>query len=673
MLNRFLTARNHLATQILFTVFCCWIAFLLVGYPLIMTGSLYHDHATIYSFYRNSFLSVLHFGEIRWWDPTIQNGFPSYYFSFLGLYAATPLFWLTEGALFVLHSVGVRDINIQMLLTLYTAFFIPLLFSLSFLCFTRQIFRSSAIIYITSLLAAFSPCVIYSTSEITFEMTAYGMFTAAALLAFVRKTTTEAYLALNLALCVLLISFNHLSLFWNLLFLVMFSISLLIFPEKKFSIFVAELTEIPLNRHVLFVLSLVVCLLPTILCYLDGSEIYRTAAGKRSFDPLTIYGGSPLEFLLAGIPGAGISRTAEFLTGFPVIIPSSGYVEYLYLGALTLPLAFVGLVYGQAVWRNRLYLLLAFFSVAVLLGGNSAVLGILYLPETPLRSVRHFGDTTFRNGLFALVIIAAGLGVEALVASRAKKIRGIFFSAGLFWLLTIAGVAASALFLGRYHGNAPGNVPVIGYMMTVCFFYLPFVCWIYLKAGMGRNRLILLGIIIFLDLSCTMYQFERLQVLPQAIKLNETLIPFDIGNRDLAFQEDTILALKDTERVVQNLPYVGLSGQLGVMSLDMNVITSMSYNSMELNVSSDDNVKLFWRDSWFKWWRASVNGKEVPVERFMGAFKAVALKPGASKVRFEFRPAWLVRALVVGWGTVMILTVCLLGTHGSLYKMNKGL
>jgi len=117
-----LSYREHLPAQIIFSLFCCGTAFLLAAYPLIMTSSVYHDHYTIYSFYRNSFLSVLHFGEIRWWDPTIQDGFPSYYFSFLGLYAGTPLFWLTEGALYILHLVGIRNLDVQWLLTIYTGF-----------------------------------------------------------------------------------------------------------------------------------------------------------------------------------------------------------------------------------------------------------------------------------------------------------------------------------------------------------------------------------------------------------------------------------------------------------------------------------------------------------------------------------------------------------------------
>lgn len=654
MPTRFFKGRNYLASHILFTVFCCIVAFLLVGYPLILSGSLYHDHATIYSYYRNSFLSVLHFGEIRWWDPTIQNGFPSYYFSFLGLYSATPLFWLVEGALFVLHALGVREVNIHALVMLYTALFIPLLFSLSFLSLTRQIFRSPAIIFITILLAAFSPCVIYSASEITFEMTAYGMFAAAAMLAFVRKTNKESYLLLNLALCTLMISFNHLSLFWNPLFLALFALSLALFPERNHAAFKSGLAALPLPRHIIFGSSLAICLLPVIICYLDGTDIIRSAAGKRYFDPLTIYGGSPLEFLLSGIPGAGISRTAEFLTGFPKLIPSDGYVEYLYVGALTLPLAFVGLVFGRAPWRNRLYLLLAFFAVAVLLGGNSAVISLLYLPETPLRSVRHFGDTAFRNGLFALVIIAAGLGIEALAAGRARKIRVFFLSAGLFWSLCIAGVAAAALFLNRYQGNSPGDVPVIGFMMTVSFFCLPVVCWLYLRPGMGRGRLVLLGVLLALDLSCNMYQFVRLQVLPQAVSFVETGEPFQIGSRDLAYQEDTILVLKGGGGSA-GLPYLGTSGRGAIVPLDAGVIKSMSYNRIELDVAVNEELTLFWRDAWFKWWRVSVNGVDVPVERFLDSVKGVRLQPGSSNVRFIFSPSRFKYALSAGWLMILLL------------------
>lgn len=667
MLSTFLSARNHLATQILFTLFCSSIAFLLVGYPLIMTGSLYHDHYTIYSFFRNSFLSVLHFGEIRWWDPTVQYGFPSYYFSFLGLYAATPLFWLAEGCMFALHLLGIRDISIHTVVIVYISFLIPLLFNLSFLSLTRQIFKSNTTIALTVMMAAFSPGLLFSVSDVTFEFTAYGMFVAAAMLALVRSTTRTNYLLLNLALCILLLSFNHPALYWNPLFLTVFGVSLLLFPERKIRDVFSEFRNFPLWQHLFFGVSILLCLLPTTLCYLAGTEIFRSTIGKRLFDPLEIYGGNPLEFIMAGIPSVGIARTAELLSGFPVLIPANNYVEYGYLGILSIPLLLLGLMYGQKTWRCRLYLLLSFFAVAILLGGNSAFLSILYLVDSPFRAVRHFGDTTLRNGLFALMILAAGLGFEALLSVRSKRIRNVFLGTGVFWLFAICSIASAMLFLSHY-AKVSIDVTSIGYMIILCVFYLPVLFLLHQKPGVTKSLRILVCLIVFLDLSCSTYLFVRHQILPQAVRLEDDNNPLSVTDANLYFQENTILTLKDISALKErtgalpDIPYLGLAGKGGVAALGMEHVSAMSYNRIEINVSPGEASTLFWRDSWFRGWEATVNGEHVPIEKYMGAFKAVPVAVGGNVVTFEFFPRSFARSLIVGWLVVSLILAALFGS-----------
>lgn len=665
ILRRFFCAHNYLASHVLFTLFCSVVAFLLVGYPLIMTGSLYHDNHTLYSFYRNSFMSILHFGELRWWDPTIQYGFPSYYFSFLGLYASTPLFLLTEGGMFVFHLLGIRDINMHTVIVVYVSLLIPLLFNISFLTLTRQIFKTKTTWALTTMMAAFSPGLIYSVGEAGFGMTAYGIFVAAAILAFVRNTSRNNYLLLNIAVCALLLSLNHPALFWNPLFLIVFGSSLLLFPERNFKDILSDYVSLPLWQHILFVISTLTSILPTIVCYLAGKEIFRVGIGEKStFDPLKIFGGDPLEFFLAGIPGFGTIRQGEILAGFPQLIPSKYYLEYPYMGLLSIPLLLLGLIFGQKIWRHRLYFLVAFFTVAVLLGGKSGILSILYLADTPLRSVRHFGDTTFRNGLFALLILGAGLGFETLLTARTRKIRTVFLGAGAFWLSLIIAIVSSFLFLAQY-GKVVADIPTIGYIASLVFFYIPVLFWLYLKPGVVKPLRILVCVIIFLDLTCSMYLFVRHQILSQARLVIDDGKPFSVIDPRMSLQENTTLILKDIYTLkdrsvkVPDLPYLGLVGSNGMTPIAMGQVSSMTYNSIEIKATTTEDSRLFWRDSWFNGWEATVNGRNVPIEKFMGVFKAVPLSSGVSSIRFEFFPRSFVYSLIAGWTSVFMLLAIL--------------
>ena len=678
MINSFFSARNYLATHIIFTLFCCVIGFLLVGYPLIMTDSLYHDNSGLYSFYRNSFLSVLHFGEIRWWDPGIQYGFPSYYFSFLGLDASTPLFRLTEAYMYLLHLLGVRNIAINTVIVVYLTLLIPLLFNLSFLALTRQIFKKNTTFIIAGMMAAFSPGLIYSVGEAAFGLTAYGMLVAATLLSFVRNSSKKNYLLLNITLCILLLSFNHLSLFWNALFLLTFGIALLLFPERSFKDIVTDYISLPLWQHILFCITIVLSIFPTLFCYLAGTEIARSGTSNSLYDPLSIFGGDPLEFFLAGIPGFGTVRQGEVLSGIPKMIPSRYYLEYPYMGMLSIPLALLGLVCGQKVWRHRLYFMMSFFVVAVLLGGKSGILSIFYLAETPLRAVRHLGDTTFRNGLFALIIIAAGLGVDVLVSTvRSRKVRNIFMAAGGFWLSVICAVIASVVFLAQY-GKMEADIPTIGYIATLVFFYIPVILWLYFKPGVSKPLRILICVIIFIDLTSSIYLFVRKQILPTSIVVIDDNSPFSINNLNprLSVVENTLLTindlnlLKESPTGIPRIPYLGLTARDGVIPV---TLSSRTFNSIEIKASAVENSKLFWRDSWFNGWEATVNGRKVAIEKFLGAFKAVPVSSGDSIVRFEFFPRKFVYSLIIGWASVFLLLAILLTSVLKRSCRNKSL
>ena len=385
-----------------------------------------------------------------------------------------------------------------------------------------------------------------------------------------------------------------------------------------------------------------------------------------------------MEFFLAGIPGFGTVRQGEVLSGIPKMIPSRYYLEYPYMGMLSIPLALLGLVCGQKVWRHRLYFMMSFFVVAVLLGGKSGILSIFYLAETPLRAVRHLGDTTFRNGLFALIIIAAGLGVDVLVSTvRSRKVRNIFMAAGGFWLSVICAVIASVVFLAQY-GKMEADIPTIGYIATLVFFYIPVILWLYFKPGVSKPLRILICVIIFIDLTSSIYLFVRKQILPTSIVVIDDNSPFSINNLNprLSVVENTLLTindlnlLKESPTGIPRIPYLGLTARDGVIPV---TLSSRTFNSIEIKASAVENSKLFWRDSWFNGWEATVNGRKVAIEKFLGAFKAVPVSSGDSIVRFEFFPRKFVYSLIIGWASVFLLLAILLTSVLKRSCRNKSL
>ena len=66
-------------------------------------------------------------------------------------------------------------------------------------------------------------------------------------------------------------------------------------------------------------------------------------------------------------------------------------------------------------------------------------------------------------------------------------------------------------------------------------------------------------------------------------------------------------------------------------------------NNLEVSVDiqNRDSAWLFYSDVWHPHWRATVNGKEVPVYRANLAYKAVKLEKGLNDVHFFFKSAWV--------------------------------
>src|SRR5690606_22764538 len=84
-------------------------------------------------------------------------------------------------------------------------------------------------------------------------------------------------------------------------------------------------------------------------------------------------------------------------------------------------------------------------------------------------------------------------------------------------------------------------------------------------------------------------------------------------------------------------------------------ITRYTPEQIIIDVQTEAAGYLVLTDTFYPGWRAAVNQVETPIERADVMFRAVPVPAGANQVTFEYRPAWLPGALIVGLVTWIIL------------------
>jgi hypothetical protein len=91
------------------------------------------------------------------------------------------------------------------------------------------------------------------------------------------------------------------------------------------------------------------------------------------------------------------------------------------------------------------------------------------------------------------------------------------------------------------------------------------------------------------------------------------------------------------------------------------VIKRYAYNSFDMGVYADQAGILYWADGYDKWWRAYINGIEVPVYRANVNFKAVALPEGMNIIKFVYSPTLFKVALSLFYGVFIVSIAVVLG------------
>jgi hypothetical protein len=93
------------------------------------------------------------------------------------------------------------------------------------------------------------------------------------------------------------------------------------------------------------------------------------------------------------------------------------------------------------------------------------------------------------------------------------------------------------------------------------------------------------------------------------------------------------------------------------------------HDDFELSVTAAESGMLYYADGYDSWWQASINGARTPVYRANVNFKAIALPPGTSTVRFTYRHTPMLAALWIFYGT---LSVALLAALLSAALARRG-
>jgi uncharacterized membrane protein YfhO len=88
-----------------------------------------------------------------------------------------------------------------------------------------------------------------------------------------------------------------------------------------------------------------------------------------------------------------------------------------------------------------------------------------------------------------------------------------------------------------------------------------------------------------------------------------------------------------------------------------------------MQVESDRDYWLVLADTYYPGWTALVNGQPAEIQHANLMFRAVQVPAGPAVVEFDYRPAWLVPALLLSIaGLVMMLVLFRLGNNPDLAK-----
>jgi hypothetical protein len=465
----------------------------------------------------------------------------------------------------------------------------------------------------------------------------------------------------------------------------------------------------------------VACAIPKFVMYYHvRGEFLRLGLSSDRYDLEQLKPGNPLVVLAAGTPDVGFDwneywpsarRENEFL---PVSIKMSGYTTYVYLGILALPLSLFGFLYGRPSLRNRLSVVLVVMFSSMVLASHSPLFSLVLALPTPFRSFNHFSDLLFQGGGFVVLLFCAAVGLEALLRPRLAGRNRIL------WLYACCAAGSIAFYLTIHwrHSTCLGSMLGFLLFMTVAFA----VTLTLLAASRSVKEIqglsIVLLFLVATDVSTVVDSYQRHVCRATTHKwvreISGRTAQGGLGAADDVYgwpQFPLVLArlhgLKQRGVAIQALPSFGLYGRAHIVEevtqedicraiatgkarslalaparledsfgLDKFIEGARAgvadapgtfranwsnYNTVHVEVDAGQECLLFIRNAYFPGWTASVNGDGTRIFRALGAFQAVPVPAGQSKVVLRFWPKyeamtlWLAYGILAAWVVLTLI------------------
>jgi hypothetical protein len=654
--------------------------------------SLFWDHRNIFPAFAEHYHALNRFGELQWWSHNDGGGVPAYYLNILAHNFLTPLSIVSSSVWWALGRAGVFVTDWLPYYCMYHMMFVPTVFLAGFYCFLCQFVRQPSARLFGLMLAAFGPAAVAGVYGLGIEQAGYAFFFVAMWMRYARRRRSMDVLLLNASAAGLLISMNHLFLFWPILFVPLMLCAFQWFetdPARRPAQVIRSLSR---REVVLLGTTIVISTAPALLVYLSGTEWLRSIAGSRVYNFEFLRAGNPLQLLATIVPGVGFQwgpndKDLMILGGFGLtdhFHAASNFFQYGYLGPLCGALAVLGVLGGLTAKGRMILLTVSVGVLVVMLSGFSPIFAPLLVLPSPLRSVNHYSDVAFTIGFSTLVICLGAQGYVVLGKAGPKARR-------LFLVLLVILVAIAVVGFVSVYGARWREEWIFG------FFLVSSLAMVLVLARTGRRRymlgstILLLGLL-FVDISTSAFWWVRNVAAPITFKQGRqdfTPSP-EAGQRPVGDYSGSLLVHRSVLEAearygnrLRELPPVALATSIRSLGDDQRPVTELlangiveipadelqapalsafgaqhskagpviettvvqtarTYNSITFTVKSDRPSIFFNKILYDSPWTVEVNGKaEMPTVRAFGAYLGVPLPAGMSEIQLRCRDPFL--------------------------------
>ncbi len=713
-MNKLITKIKASAPDLLWLVSVTLFAGFVYTDDIAHKGGALWDNAFFVSLFADQIDSIYRFGELAYWFPAHQLGWPAYYYSILGdVPVHTPLFTLLAIPVWLAGRLHL-EISTIGLFTFYYGYLVPALVNIAVYLTARTLFHSRMAVWFAVVLSAFSPGVLVNISDLGFlEPLAYSLFLFAAWLRFIRRPGDVRFYLLILTACMVMLDIGFPFLIWNLIFVPLSMVLSVMIPAKGFRQLKIAFRSRPLWQWAAAAGAVVLAMAPPMLTFLNEKELVRSTIGSAVYDFRVLRPGNPFEAFAISLPTFGF----EFLgSGWTLL--QGGKADWIssgYISLLCLPLVLVALVFGRQVLRLSGVVTMMLFACVISLSAWSPLFSLIIRFVKPLQSNTHWPDLGFRGGFYLLFIFLATMGFELLDHGHKKAIRllpwmitlslslsaGVYFifqgkdifsntSFGLMMMLS-AGLIILSVWL-RSKLNRRMRKMVVGMMLALTLLDVSTFAFVHMRnvaknfdhkilvrseeadpvsPGLLANQADFAERLLMLAPHFDLYQaefnpwaFTTYQLFDSARLTGAGQRVANMRNEKKLLEQaggfenyNSVLLDSPAETISEFAPFLNnprpskVGGSIETLY--------HSYNDRNLKVNSSVPALLFVRDAWSPHWKVTVNGKRVPVARALFNYKAIPIPQGESVIEMHFAPAG-VRVALWSIYVVMFGLVCLI-------------